>query len=616
MESEAKPQPPIPRPITNKPQPPSPPLPPPPPPDMGITYSHVLGADVLSSSYKDFSAPHLMTVANESPSIFNNYDTGNINPRRQQQQLSNPRSVSPPLPPGAAQPATFQTSTSKHQHTGSVRAQPPDFYPPPQSQVPMTQPFNNNQVPVQQPTPVMLHKSPSIQAASAPLRGKPRIFAAMEAQENEIAHNQVDQTPMPRQDMAQPPLPQLPLQPEQFNRPTVNQHIPPQHQHQPQPQLLPPVEFTSPKSQSTLLPNSYTNGVDPRSVPASITPPSPKARDVNHVSQKSDIGPSQELDPPFRTPKSTRSPSLSQQEEPRQQLQSPQATPRVKKLSKTRHHADNASISTLSNGSNGTLQSSPENTRARKRSASKSRPNTPMTTNKLLSSVDPVLQIEQTAVGEVGIPLDDDPFARVEGVKMLPNTTPAGTTKERSSSRHRGKGSVSVKGSSDIAAQDGKEEVDGPPGDVAQDARPEAENHTAIPLTPVSPEDLRKARKEKKSKKMAEAPPTVAETIAAMDKPPPEPVTMIQILSDPQLLSIILSYFSFYDWCMLSSISKDIRILLVRTTVLRETVLETYLRTVGYCRWAWDDKEPLSLSLQVCHIFLAALFCKLKKNRI
>ncbi|KAH9476324.1 hypothetical protein JR316_0011899 [Psilocybe cubensis] len=585
MQSDSKPQPPIPRPIISKPQPPSPPLPPPPIPDMGVAYSY-LDAEVLPSSYKDFSTPQLISVANGTPSMFNNYDSGEIKPRTHQQ--SNSRSVSPPLPPGAAQPANFQTSPSKHQHMGSVRVHPPGFYPPSQSQVPMTQPFNNTQVPVQQPTPVMLQKSPSVQTTSAPLRGKPRIFAAMEAQENGTSYSQDDHAPMAQQDMTQHALPQIPPQPEAFYRPPANQHTSPQHQNQPQ--LLPPVEFTSPQLQTTLLPNSYVNGVDPQSMPASITPPSPKAHDTNYISHQLDMESSQELDAPFITPKSTRSLSLPRQEEPRQQqLQSPQATPRAKKLSKTRHHVDNASISTFSNGSNGTLQSSPETARARKRSASKSRPNTPMTTSKLLSSVDPALQVEQTDVGDVGIPLDDDPFARVEGVKMLPNSTQAGGTKERNASRHRNKGSVSVKESS---IMDSKGE------NAPQDSPPEMENHSSIPLTPVSPEDLRKAKKDKKSKKTTEAPPTVAETIAALESPPPEPVTMVQILSDPQLLSNILSYLSFYDWCILSSISKEIRILFVRTPTLRETILETFLRTVGYCRWTWDDKEPLSLSLQ------------------
>ena len=33
--------------------------------------------------------------------------------------------------------------------------------------------------------------------------------------------------------------------------------------------------------------------------------------------------------------------------------------------------------------------------------------------------------------------------------------------------------------------------------------------------------------------------------------------------------------------------------------MLREAILERFLKTVGYSRWIWDDPDPLSLSLQV-----------------
>jgi hypothetical protein len=86
-------------------------------------------------------------------------------------------------------------------------------------------------------------------------------------------------------------------------------------------------------------------------------------------------------------------------------------------------------------------------------------------------------------------------------------------------------------------------------------------------------------------------------------EPEPEPIlpayTIIDFLSDPQLLSSVLTFFTFYDWCLLSSLSKEIRILLVQSPVLRETVLERFLKTVGYSRWIWDDPDPLLLSLQV-----------------
>jgi hypothetical protein len=82
---------------------------------------------------------------------------------------------------------------------------------------------------------------------------------------------------------------------------------------------------------------------------------------------------------------------------------------------------------------------------------------------------------------------------------------------------------------------------------------------------------------------------------------------LAKFASNPQLLANLLSYFSFWDWCILSSVTREIRILLVQKKELREEVLERYLRTVGYSRWAWsEEREPLSLSLQVC--FVAVFF--------
>jgi hypothetical protein len=80
-----------------------------------------------------------------------------------------------------------------------------------------------------------------------------------------------------------------------------------------------------------------------------------------------------------------------------------------------------------------------------------------------------------------------------------------------------------------------------------------------------------------------------------------------KLASYPQLLANMLSYFSLWDWCTLSSVTKEIRILLVQKKELRDEVLERYLTTVGYLRWAWsEEREPLSLSLQVC--FVAVFF--------
>ncbi|KAF8347607.1 hypothetical protein F5887DRAFT_37756 [Amanita rubescens] len=71
----------------------------------------------------------------------------------------------------------------------------------------------------------------------------------------------------------------------------------------------------------------------------------------------------------------------------------------------------------------------------------------------------------------------------------------------------------------------------------------------------------------------------------------------VEFICDGGLLGELLSYLSFYEWCMLASVSKDIRTKLVDTTVLKEVVLERFLRTVGYVKWCWEGPDPLPLSL-------------------
>ena len=47
------------------------------------------------------------------------------------------------------------------------------------------------------------------------------------------------------------------------------------------------------------------------------------------------------------------------------------------------------------------------------------------------------------------------------------------------------------------------------------------------------------------------------------------------------LLRHLLEFFTFYDWCTILNLSRAVRHLLVQSVVLRETVLEKFLRTVG-----------------------------------
>ncbi|KAF9448079.1 hypothetical protein P691DRAFT_670166 [Macrolepiota fuliginosa MF-IS2] len=76
------------------------------------------------------------------------------------------------------------------------------------------------------------------------------------------------------------------------------------------------------------------------------------------------------------------------------------------------------------------------------------------------------------------------------------------------------------------------------------------------------------------------------------------PFSLADFVSDPEYLKMFLEYLSFYDWCVLASVSRVIRVVMVQKREAREEILERYLRTVGYERWMWEGVEPLSLSLQ------------------
>ena len=70
-------------------------------------------------------------------------------------------------------------------------------------------------------------------------------------------------------------------------------------------------------------------------------------------------------------------------------------------------------------------------------------------------------------------------------------------------------------------------------------------------------------------------------------------------LLHPQLLRALLQYLSFYDWCILQEVNKSLRSQLSHVKELREEILERYLSTIGYARWAWEEDEPLVISLRV-----------------
>ena len=378
-------------------------------------------------------------------------------------------------------------------------------------------------------------------------------------------------------------------------------------------------------------------------------------------------------------PQSSHSRKDSKSDEPQRPLSQhiPRTPSRTRKLSKPRPAADVISVYGSINGdivlpstpdshhhhhrrtsSIQTLTKSHSTTPAANAAPHKPLFDSPKPDDDNAAPLEPAIELDEDTKSKAGIVLDDDPFARVEGVAMLRPLSSFGGEKEdddnkdresvvsgRSNEKKYGhrKSFSSIKGPSvsslnGISSHVGLEEEEEkspstPPVVVVVEG--------VAPPTPVSPEEQHRTttttKKKKKKKKRHDDDGQTESTLAPMletevtssvpvtsteeqslpeldlememklelePEPEPEPIllptcTIIDFLSDPQLLSSLLSFFTFYDWCLLSSLSKEIRKLLVQSPVLRETVLERFLKTVGYSRWIWDDPDPLLLSLQV-----------------
>jgi len=179
--------------------------------------------------------------------------------------------------------------------------------------------------------------------------------------------------------------------------------------------------------------------------------------------------------------------------------------------------------------------------------------------------------------------LDDDPFARTTGVKML---QPLLKDELSPNGLH-----FNVKGKPPL---DEHRNVEMAPPDMVNRFGTVAEDVVSHGPAPVLPDDYRKARSQRRGEKLERAPPPL---IARKE---PGPFPLVEFLSQAPLLSSLLVYLTFYEWCILSSVSQHIRTFLQDEVELREEVLERYMATVGYGRWIWSEPEPLPLSLQAC----------------
>ena len=214
-----------------------------------------------------------------------------------------------------------------------------------------------------------------------------------------------------------------------------------------------------------------------------------------------------------------------------------------------------------------------------------------------------------------GLELDDDPFAKVEGVRVLSPITPAVAEPVVPAPAAPSTSTTVPEAGKDKAAEvpTGKEAASAP-----AESTVEGKPKKAKKVKEGTKEERRAARRARKAQKAAAAAaaaaglpppasPTSSEHPTSAASPEPKsptpketrPFPLKQLISIPTVLGNLLSYFSFYDWCVLSSVTREIRVCLVQSPALREEVFERFLKTVGYARWAWEDRDPLALSLQV-----------------
>ncbi|KAF8992159.1 hypothetical protein BDQ17DRAFT_1332458 [Cyathus striatus] len=438
-------------------------------------------------------------------------------------------------------------------------------------------------------------KSPSMRSINMSMaaRGKPLIFAAMA---------NVDDGPQMHQRSQERRV-------NSVASPRVQgRTLPPGAAHP-----SPPVEFASPRKEPATLSNAETT-LKNRPISGMSSSP-PKTSGPRAIPPSKARTPS----PPAvnSTPQSAHSPRMHG---PRQlPPSSPPKNPRVRKQSKARGGAGGADIN-----DNGTSEGAgPSSTSSVSIPPPFNEPPRLPPKSATSSAVDPSAHVDEETVRKAGLPLDDDPFAKTEGVKMLPpsspppsrdgHATPSKKVRKMDGSFDDSRSVITHESRPSTANREPAPsfEAETHPGErkEAREATKEVNgSKTAASSSPGSPDDTRSTRKLRvKAEKLAAAASVTrpqSDLPFPMDKPEDRSpsrmgqFSLTQFLADPHLLSTLLSFLSFYEWLVLSSASREIRIQLVQDSPLREEVLERYLRTVGYARWVWDEAEPISLSLQ------------------
>lgn len=120
---------------------------------------------------------------------------------------------------------------------------------------------------------------------------------------------------------------------------------------------------------------------------------------------------------------------------------------------------------------------------------------------------------------------------------------------------------------------------------------------------PPSPEEYSIARARRRGTWLEKEVPADIAELAEATKPKFYP--LLDHLQNPELLTLLLVHFSFYEWLLLwGGVSKVIRQALDSNPAVCDVALERYLGTVGYTRWSWPNPEPIRVSLAEMHAYM------------
>ena len=134
-------------------------------------------------------------------------------------------------------------------------------------------------------------------------------------------------------------------------------------------------------------------------------------------------------------------------------------------------------------------------------------------------------------------------------------------------------------------------------GSAVQEEMQRGRPGPGAPPTPVSPEDYARARAHRRGAKLGKGLPAMlapAQPEAQEPKKPSKPYPLVKHLLEPALLAGLLVYLDFKEWLVVARLNSQVREEVGKQRALTECVLEKFLGVVGYARWTWGLDPSLA----------------------